>query len=794
MTRRQPLAKRYEEMKQLEAHLTDDGLKHVGQSRPNRESASKVTGEAAFIDDLPFPNLLHAALLLSPHANARILAVDTSEAEALPGVRAVVHYFNSPHAPYNSALRFHGDTNPADMPETEYIFDEYVRFVGDRVAAVAAEDADTAEEAVRHIKVTYEVLPAVFDELVALNPSAPQANAFGIDGTNVCGGRVAYGNGSEEEVLAAIDAADYVFEDTFRASKVHHGYLEPVCHVATYTRDGKLTVYTPSQNVFCFRSVIAKVLGLPYSRVRVVKGLVGGAFGGKLEVMHEPVVALLSMRTYRPVKLRLSRKQVFLSTRSRHPGVLTVRSGVRADGKLVAQHVNSVLNTGGYAGSGVNAVGAQSGKTFILYDAAAMFYNGVAVYTNTPPAGAMRGYGCPQIMLAREVHIDRICQELGMDPVEWRLKNVLQPHRKTCMGADIHNARIADCIRKGAEAFDWTGRRDRAEATRGSQRPHGVGVGLAVHGNGWYGVYQDLTTITIRLQDDGSAVLLTGTHDLGTGSRTILAQIAAEVLTVDPDLIEVIEADTDVTPIDLGAQASRTTYIAGNATIAAARNLRQQVIMEASRVLGRPPAELDLRDGYVVQYADGQQLLSVGDVVTAAQRGVQGGVQRDLIATESFESLDAIDSYAADFCEVEVDTETGHVNVLDFLAVHNSGRVINPMLFEGQVHGGIHMGLGYALSEEMVISPVTGEVKNPNFKKYHMFTAREMPENISVLTVEDPEEAGPFGAKSIGECATDAVAPAVVNAVNHALRTEFRALPLTPARILQALRERQTAG
>ncbi len=500
----------------------------------------------------------------------------------------MVHYFNSPHVAYNSALRFHGDTSPADMPETEFIFDEYVRFVGDRVAAVAAEDVATAEEAVRRIKVTYEVLPAVYDELDALQPGAPQANAFGADGSNVCGSQVAYGNGSEGDVLAAVESADYVFEDTFRTSKVHHGYLEPVCHIATYTRDGKLTVYTPSQNVFCFRAVIAKALGLPYSRVRVIKGLVGGAFGGKLEIMYEPVVALLAMRTHRPVKLRLSRRQVFLATRSRHPGTLTVRSGVNKDGKLVAQHVRSVLNTGGYAGSGVNAVGAQSGKTFILYDAQAMYYNGVAVYTNTAPAGAMRGYGCPQIMLARETHIDRICRELGMDPVEWRLKNVLRPHQKTCMGADIHNARIGDCVRQGAAAFDWHERRRRAEATRGTLRPHGVGVGLAVHGNGWYGVYQDLTTITIRLQDDGSAVLLTGTHDLGTGSRTVLAQIAGEVLTIDPDLVEVIEADTDVTPIDLGAQASRTTYIAGNATIAAARNLRGQVIQEASRVLGRP--------------------------------------------------------------------------------------------------------------------------------------------------------------------------------------------------------------
>jgi xanthine dehydrogenase molybdenum-binding subunit len=355
------------------------------------------------------------------------------------------------------------------------------------------------------------------------------------------------------------------------------------------------------------------------------------------------------------------------------------------------------------------------------------------------------------------------------------------------MGANIHNARIADCLRVGAEAFQWARRRSAAEATRGERLRRGVGVALAVHGNGWWPVYQDLSTITIRLHDDGTAVLLTGTHDLGTGSRTVLAQIAAEVLTIRPELIEVVEADTDVTPFDLGAQASRTTYIAGNATIMAARSLRGQILDEAARMVKTEADALDLLGGAVVLRRDGSRLLSIAQVVSSAQRGASGAPQRDLLATESFESLDSIDSYVADFCEVEADTETGRVRVLDFLAVHNSGRVINPMLFEGQVHGGIHMGLGYALSEEMLIDPQTGALTNPHLKKYHMLSASEMPP-IRVLTVEHPEDAGPFGAKSIGECATDAVAPAVVNAVNHALDLELRQVPLTPERVLAALR------
>ena len=786
------MAERYRDMKEFEASLTDEKeLTFVGWPSPNREAAAKATGEAIFVDDMELPGMLHAALLLSPHAHARILSIDTSGAESLPGVRAVVHTFNAPHNVYNSAMRFYGDNDPFAMPETEYVFDDVVRFAGDRVAAVAADSAEIAREAVKRIQVTYALLPAVFDELAALSPDAPQANPHGLDGTNICGGRLAYGSHPEPEVLEAIAASDRVFEDTFRTSRVHHGYLEPVCHVATYTRDGKLTVYTPSQNVFCFRDVIAQALGLPHSRVRVIKGLVGGAFGGKLEVMHEPVVALLAMRTFRPVKLRLDRREVFLATRSRHPGVLTVRTGVGNDGKMRGQAVRSVLNTGAYAGSGPNTVGAQSGKTFILYSMPRMFYDGVAVYTNTPPAGAMRGYGCPQLMLARETHIDRICREMGFDPVQFRLDNVLQPYQKTCMGADIHNARIADCLRLGAEAFQWARRRAAAEATRGERLRRGAGVALAVHGNGWWPVYQDLTTITIRLHDDGTAVLLTGTHDLGTGSRTVLAQFAGEVLTIHPSLIEVVEADTDVTPFDLGAQASRTTYIAGNATIMAARTLRSQILEEAARMLKTGTEALDLLGGAVVLKQDNSRQLSIAEVVSSAQRGASGAPQRDLLATESFESLDSIDSFVADFCEVEADTETGRVRVLDFLAVHNSGRVINPLLFEGQVHGGIHMGLGYALSEEMIIDPQTGAVANPHLKKYHMLRASEMPP-IRVLTVEAPEEAGPFGAKSIGECATDAVAPAVVNAVNHALELELREVPLTPARVLAAWRARAT--
>ena len=377
--------------KALEKALSARGFDWVGKAIPNREAEMKATGEILYVDDLRMSGMLHAKMLLSPHAHARIKAIDTSKAEALPGVRAVVHAFNTPRIPYNSAARFYLDTSDFDMPKTEYIFDDTVRFVGDRVAAVAADDQFIAAAAIKLIEVEYELLPAVITLEAALQEGSPQANPHGVSGTNICGGRLAYGNADEEEVLAAIRGADHVFTDTFHTSRVHHGYMEPVCHIAHYTRDGKLTIWTSSQNVFCFRDVLSTALNLPQSRIRVIKTVCGGAFGGKLEIMHEPVVAALSMRTLRPVKLRLDRRETFSSSRSRHEGILTITSGVGNDGRLVAQHLRSSLNTGAYAGSGPNTVGAQSGKMFILYQAEKMFYSGASYYTNTPSPGPCAG-------------------------------------------------------------------------------------------------------------------------------------------------------------------------------------------------------------------------------------------------------------------------------------------------------------------------------------------------------------------------------------------------------------------
>ena len=757
----------------------------VGAREVNSDSSMKSVGAACYIDDIRLPRMLHCAILFSPHAHARIKHIDTSKAEALDGVRGVIHCFNTPRNLYNSAMRFYTDTSPSDMPKTEMIFDPVVKFVGDRVAAVAAESEDIARKALSYIEVAYEELDAVTTLEHAMQEHSPQANPAGIDGTNVCGAAVAYGSGSEQEVLLEVSQSPVRLTSKFRTSRVHHAYLEPVCHIASYTPDGHLAIWTSGQNVFCFRDVLSEALGIPQNRIRLIKTTCGGAFGGKLEVMHEPVAALLSKATGRPVKLRLNRREVFSSTRCRHEALITIQSGVHADGTLAAQHVHSALNTGAYATSGPNTAGAQSGKTFVMYRAKHMFYNGTPYYTNTPIAGAMRGYGCPQLMVSREAHLDRIARALSMDPVEFRLKNALEPYAENCMGKPMHNARLIQCIKEGAERFEWKRRREEARTGQGT-KARGIGMGAAAHGAGWYPVYQDMTSVTMMMNNDGSLQLLTGIHDLGTGAKTVLAQIAKEVLTVPLDLIQVIEADTAVAPLDLGAQASRSTYIGGNCVKECAEELKRQLTKEAAGLLEQEESELSVKGMHVHCTKTGRSV-SFADIVDSAQKGTLGP-QRQIGAFRSFCSREAVYSYSAVFADVEVDTDSGEVEVKEMLSVHNSGTVINPALAEGQVHGGVHMGLGYALSEDMMIDEQTGKVENPTFKKYRLFRSHEMP-RIHVHFLEEPEESGPYGAKSIGECATDGVAGAIVNAVSHALGgADIDRIPMTPEYLKSLIR------
>ncbi|QGP91193.1 Molybdopterin-binding domain of aldehyde dehydrogenase [Neomoorella glycerini] len=750
-------------------HGAPAGLRQVGKPAPLKDAVAKATGRLAYVGDMELPHMLHGKILFSPVPHARIKSIDTSAAAALPGVRAVVTYQNSPRVAYNSALRFAGHNIPRD----EYIFDDTVRFVGDRVAAVAADDEETAARALKLIKVEYEELPAVFDPEEALQPGAPAVHPGG--------NLVATIKAEAGDVEQAMAAADFIFTDRITTPRVTHAALELHACLADYS-NGKLTVWSANQNIFATRLILAEVLGLPLNKVRVIKPPVGGAFGGKLEAVLEPVAALLAMKTGRPVRMELSRREVMVSTRTRYAAVFYLKTGVKKDGTIVAQDIRVVMDKGAYATSALNVPSAMNDKAFKLYRIPNLRITSLPVYTNNPIGGAMRGYGSPQLMAAREIHLDRIARALGSDPVDFRRQNLVRPGDiNPRFNKTLGNCRPLDCLEEGAARFDWAGKKARPQGTGRYRR--GIGVAAGNHGTGVFGVHVDLTTIALKMNEDGSCTLFTGNQDIGQGSNTMLSLIVAEVLGIRPDQIEVVEADTELTSWDVGTYASRVTWVGGNAAKKAAEKVRQQLLEEGARLLSERVEELDLDGGYVFSRGNPAKRVSLGEIVIAAQ---QGPDQREIKAYESYHSVFGPGSYAVVFAEVEVDTETGAVKVLQLVAAHDIGRAINPLMVEGQIEGGIQMGLGYALSEELKVDPASGKVLNPSLKKYRLFKAAAMPE-IEVILVEKGEEHGPFGAKSIGEAATVAVAPAVVNAVADALGMDFNDLPVTPEKILAAL-------
>ncbi|MBE3582014.1 MAG: molybdopterin-dependent oxidoreductase [Thermoanaerobacteraceae bacterium] len=763
------------EVKKIPVPQAGEDGQIVGRRLPLRDAVAKVTGRTVYVGDMRLPGMLYGRILFSPVAHGRIKRIDVSRAQALPGVRAVVTYQDVPPVAYNSALRFKGH----DIPRDEYILTDTVRYVGDRVAAVAADDPETAERALRLIEVEYEELPAVFDPEEALRPGAPEVH----EGGNV----VKKLEAAAGDVEKALDGADYVFTDRIKLPIVTHVALEPHASLAQFdAAAGKLTVWSANQNIFATRIILSEIFGLPVNKVRVIKPPVGGGFGGKLEAVLEPVAALLSMKTGRPVLVEMNRREVMVSTRTRHSAVYYLRTGVKKDGTIVGQDITAYFNTGAYATSALNVTGAMIDKAFRLYRIPDLRVTAYSVYTNCPVGGAMRGYGSPQLVAAREIHLNKIARKLGLDPVEFRRRNLVRPGDiNPRFGTSLGNCRVLDCLEKGAQRFNWE---EKARQPKGEGRfRRGVGVAAGNHGNGTFGVHVDMTTVALKMNEDGTVTMFTGTQDLGQGGTSMMCMIVAQVLGLSPEQVEVVEADTELTPWDLGTYASRGVWVAGNAALKAARSVRRQLLSGAASLLGVGEEELELGGGFAYCRHSPERKVSLGEIVAAVQLRKEGS--QEIRAYESFTSVAGPNSYGVHLAEVEVDTETGRVKVLRYVAAHDVGRAINPMYVEGQIEGGIQMGLGYGLTEELIVDPASGKVLNAGLKGYRVFRAKDMPE-IEVLLIEEGEPPGPFGAKSIGEASTVPVAPAVVNAVADALGVDFDELPVTPERILAKLRGR----
>ncbi len=760
--------------------------KVIGKPEPKVDAVKLALGRAVFADDFEMKGLLHAAMLTSPHANARIRHIDASAARALPGVHAVLTYQDVPRVKYASG----GQSYPNPKPYDQVSLDDRVRHVGDRVAVVAAETPEIAREALKLIQVDYEVLPAVFDPEEAMRPGAPlvhdEPDTEGIHDRqrNI----VHHIQAEAGDAAAQWAKADFVFEGEYRTHQVQQASIEPHICVTYWDEDDRLVVRTSTQVPFHVRRMLAPLVGLPVRRIRVIKPRIGGGFGGKQEMLVEDLCAHLTIATGRPVRFEYTREQEFTSSRSRHPQILRFKTGVTKDGRVVAAELYIIGNTGAYGTHGLTVQMVSGFRGLSTYNAPYSKFVCDVVYTNLPTPGAYRGYGAPQALYALEIHMEEIAEKLGLDVVEFKRKNWIKAGDSLIMSKALGEGRegfeqiiktnaLAECVDIGLRAMQW-------EAKRGKPGDgpvkRGLGLAVAMHGSGIAGL--DMGAASIKINDDGSFNLMVGATDLGTGSDTVLAQIAAEVLGVPLKDILIYSSDTDFTPFDTGAYASSTTYISGGAVFKAAMEVREQILSHAARHFfgGISPDELELEDRQVVA-PDGRTV----PLEQVALHSLHQGDQHQIMATASHMSYDSPPPFAAQFAEVLVDTETGQVTVERLLMVVDCGIAINPITASGQVEGGMVQALGYAHCEEMAYDEA-GRIVNPRFDDYRLYRADEMPA-LEVIFVETDEPTGPFGAKAVAEIPKDGVAPALASAIHDATGVWIRELPYTPERVWRAL-------
>ncbi len=764
----------------------------VNKPEPKVDAVKLAKGRPVFTDDVELPGLLYAGLLTSPVAHARILSIDTSAALALPGVHAVQTYADLPRVIYASG----GQSYPQPPPYDQVCLDSKVRYVGDRVATVAAETPELVQEALERIEVEYEELPAVFSPEEALQAGAPvihdEADAQMIHDAkrNIAVKLLVDHN----DVDGALDAADFVFESEYNVHQVQQASIEPHIAITYWDEDDRLVIRTSTQVPFHVRRMVAPLLGLPVRRIRVVKPRIGGGFGGKQEMLIEDLCAHLTIATGRPVKFEYTRQMEFSSARTRHPQRLRFRSGVDASGKLVGMEVRVVADAGAYGTHGLTVQMVTGFRALSTYWLPAARFDCDVVYTNKPVPGAFRGYGAPQALFGLEQHMEEMALAFGMDPTEFKRINWVKEGQSLPMavamgeGRDgfpqtVESSGLAECVDAGAASIDWDRRSDpNWKAPPGS--PHirrGIGLAICMHGTGIAGL--DMGAASIKLNDDGSFNLLVGATDLGTGSDTVLAQIAAEALGVPLEQILIYSSDTDFTPFDTGAYASSTTYISGGAVLKAAEDVSRQIRSHAAAHLveGFDADQLWLEEQKILA-PDGQAV----SLETVALHSIHQEEQHQIMATASHMSYVSPPPFAAQYAALEVDTETGQVTVEKAVMAVDCGIAINPVTASGQVEGGMTQALGYALCEEMPYDEM-GKLEIDRFGDYRILAADEMPELGTVL-VQTYEPTGPFGAKAIAEIPMDGMAPAIASAIFDATGVRIREIPFTPERVWRALR------
>lgn len=761
--------------------------KVVGRSEVRVDGSELVRGRAAFTDDIHIPGMLHGKIVRSPYAHAQIKHIDVSRARALRGVHAVLTYKDVARVPHTTAGQVWPEPSPYDM----YLLDSKVRFVGDRVAFLAAENASIAEEAARRIKVEYEVLPPVLDVEQAMEAGAPtihdEAGSRGIyDADRNIAGHIVKEVGNVE---SGFRDADVVIEREYRTQPVQHCSIEPHITICWLDEHGRLVVRTTTQVPLHTRRQLAMILQLPLHRIRVIRPRIGGGFGGKQEMILEPVCGALTLATKRPVKIEYSRHEEFFMARSRHPQIIKLKIGVKRDSTIAALQMSVVASTGAYASHAITVQGNTGSKVLGLYRSPHKRYECSVVYTNLPISGAFRGYGCPQGYFALESLLDEVAEEFQVDPVELRKRNLLRlgdidyltfagELGQSGFRREIRSCGVVDCLDKAASAFGWE--QKRKHRVPASRIRRGIGVACAMQGSGIAGI--SWSSATLSLLEDGTFVLCVGASDLGTGADTVLSQIAAEALGVTLDRIAIHTGDTDVMPFDIGAYASGTTTVAGGAVKKAAEKVSQLIMEVASKMLNVPTGDLQCSAGCVANRG-GEKVATLSEV---ARYAIYTLKQQVTAAADHFND-DSPPPFCAQFAEVEVDLDTGFVQVKRLVTAVDLGFAINPKLAEGQVEGAVAQGIGFALSEAMLFDGV-GRMLNPSFRDYCIPDPSHIPEEKTIL-IESNEPLGPFGAKSVGEIAVNLPAPALANAIYDATGCRLRELPLTPEKIWSAAKK-----
>ncbi len=756
-------------------------LSVVGKRLPRPDTPAKATGAARYTVDIKLPGMLAGRVLRSPYPHAKILKADKSKAEKLPGVEAVITFEDVPKKLFNMGIArmLMADPEGYGEKQDQYVLTDKARYVGDAIAAVAAISEDIAEQALGLIEVEYEKLPFVIDPEEAMKPGAPRVHDFA-EGNIATHMPFPFATG---DVGKGFEEADYIIEETFRTSKQKHCQLEMSACIASFDVTGKLTIWSPIQEPHPFRGKIADMFDIPEGMVRWITPPIGGAFGNGGSLRAEPICVALAKKAGKPVKLEYSTEEEFIATENRESFIQTGKIGVKKDGTITALQTKLISHAGAYYSHSGCLTVVNMGQFMGLYRCPNMAGEADIVYTNMPVSGAMRGYGNPEASFPLEQLTDMAAEKIGMDPMEFRLKNYRRTGEPSYVPfIPIENCVLEECIEMGAERIGWKEKRARRE--KGVKR-RGVGMGIMSHCSCGAPFLLEHSNAFIKLNEDGSANVIVSTCEMGTGILGALAQIAAEGLGLRAEDIHIVTGDTDVTMFDSGSHASRSLYAAGNAVAGAAREAKGQLLERAAKMLEVPANELEVNEGRIYVKVAPEKGISVAEVARNAIYNFTGECLN--ISGKCSHSPGQSPTFQAVFAEVEVDTETGEVKVLKIVVAQDIGRAINPMTVEGQLEGALVQGMGYGLIEDYVINKDTGVVESDNLTTYKIPSILDLPE-IEVIIVEQPVASGPFGAKSVGEAGHIIIAPAIANAIYNAVGVRITELPITAEKILKAYR------